>query len=126
MRKFQHQVDQMLLRHRSFLDITSKIQETSSRVNRALMKAVTECGCIEVHAKQQRFDKHLFSKDQSARLDSHLFHQLCDSCSDIVQTEIGKNLFYLAALANLLSISLDRVIEQEMKNLTTLGHFNFH
>lgn len=122
--KFQQQVDQVLLRHRSFLDITSKTQESSARVNRALMKAITECGCIEVHAKQQSFDETLFCKKKFNRLDSHLLHELCESCREIVQTEIGKTLFYLAALCNLLNLSLDDIIEHEMNHLSTLGYFN--
>jgi NTP pyrophosphatase (non-canonical NTP hydrolase) len=49
---------------------------------------------------------------------------LCEQCLETVQTEIGKNLFYLTALCNLLEISLPEVMEKESKKLTTLGVFN--
>ena len=45
---FQANVEKYLIRHRSVLDIMSKYQESTARVNRALAKAVTECGCISI------------------------------------------------------------------------------
>jgi hypothetical protein len=39
----QNTVDEYLLRHRSIMDILTKIQESSARINRAVAKSVTEC-----------------------------------------------------------------------------------
>jgi len=50
---FQNDVNESLLRHKSILDIITKYSESSSRVNRALAKAVTKCGCIKISAKKQ-------------------------------------------------------------------------
>jgi NTP pyrophosphatase (non-canonical NTP hydrolase) len=124
LQSFQQQVADLLLRHRSFLDVTSKLQESGARVNRALMKAVTECGCIKVSAQRQNFPQDVPVQDWKDRLDTHLSGRLCDLCLDVVKMEMGKNLFYLAALCNLLDMSLSEVVEQESAKLSTLGVFN--
>lgn len=121
---FQQQVSDLLLRHRSFLDVSSKFQESNARVNRALMKAVTDCGCIKVDAGRQSFPEDSSLSEWKEQLKTHLSGQLCDHCSDVVKSEMGKNLFYLTALCNLLEINLQDVIEQESNNLSTLGVFN--
>ena len=48
---FQNDVSESLLRHKSIIDVLTKYSESSSRVNRAVAKAVTNCGCIEINAK---------------------------------------------------------------------------
>jgi hypothetical protein len=123
LQSFQKQVSNLLIRHRSFLDVTSKITESGARVNRALMKSVTECGCIEVSGKKQNFPGDLRDERSLECLRTHLSGRLCDHCRDIVQTELGKNLFYLAALCNLLDFSLVEVLERESSKLSTLGVF---
>jgi hypothetical protein len=121
---FQELVSDLLLRHRSFLDVISKFQESNSRVNRALMKAVTECGCIHVEAGRQEFPKDQSVHEWKHHLKTHLSGKLCDHCMEIVTSEMGKNLFYLTALCNLLNIPLTEVIKQESDQLATLGVFN--
>jgi hypothetical protein len=121
---FQEKVSELLLRHRSFLDVTSKLQESNSRVNRALMKAITECGCIKVEAGRQNYPKDVPVAEWKNHFKTHLSGQLCDPCLDVVKAEMGKNLFYLTALCNLLNISLAEVIKQETDHLATLGVFN--
>ncbi|SFJ37147.1 DUF1573 domain-containing protein [Thermoflavimicrobium dichotomicum] len=121
---FQQQVSELLLRHRSFLDVTSKFQESNARVNRALMKAITECGCIKVQGERQLFPQNASLSLWKKQLKTHLSGELCDHCLDIVKAEMGKNLFYLAALCNLLEINLTDVINQEANKLSTLGIFN--
>ncbi|GGA53488.1 hypothetical protein GCM10007416_28250 [Kroppenstedtia guangzhouensis] len=119
---FQQQVADLLLRHRSVLDVSSKFQESNSRVNRALMKSVTECGCIRIQAARQPFTEG--TPLEETNLDSHLSGLLCDHCLEVVKTEMGKNLFYLAAMCNLLEIRLDEVVKEESEKLSTLGVFN--
>ncbi|RAL23221.1 DUF1573 domain-containing protein [Thermoflavimicrobium daqui] len=121
---FQHQVSELLLRHRSFLDVISKFQESNARVNRALMKSITECGCIKVQGERQPFPQDAAISLLKKRLKTHLDGKLCDNCLDIVKAEMGKNLFYLAALCNLLEMNLSDVIDQESSKLNTLGVFN--
>ena len=53
---FQDQASQALIRHKSILDIMAKVDQYSSRINRAVVKSATSCGCIEIHATKQNFD----------------------------------------------------------------------
>lgn len=121
---FQHQVSELLLRHRSFLDVISKFQESNARINRALMKSVTECGCIEIIANRQHYPSEGRIWAWKDALKKHIHGELCDQCQDVIKTEIGKNLFYLAALCNHLSIDLEEILNEESSNLSTLGVFH--
>lgn len=121
---FQTQVSELLIRHRSVLDVMSKVQETASRINRSLTKAITECGCVEVVAKKQTYDSSKNLEDHKSQLDTHFSGPLCEHCRDVVTAELGKNLFYLTALCNITDIKLEDVIEQESERLNTLGVFN--
>lgn len=124
LQSFQRQVSGLLLRHRSVLDVSSKFQESTPRVNRALMKAVTECGCIGIRAARQPFDETPPLDEAKDSLKTHLSGKMCDACLDVIRAEMGKNLFYLTAMCNLLEIRLEEVVEQESKKLSTLGVFN--
>jgi hypothetical protein len=122
--QFQDQVSELLLRHRSLLDVLSKHQQAGAGVNRSVIKAITECGCVEVDAKKQAYDTEL-SADQLRKLtETHVKGTLCDQCMDNVVSQIGKDLFYLSALGNLLHIDLDEVLEKESQKCHTLGLFN--
>ncbi|MFC4075445.1 DUF1573 domain-containing protein [Salinithrix halophila] len=121
---FQQQVSELLLRHRSFLDVSSKFQESNSRINRAVTKSVTECGCMEIQASCQPFQGDLPLTEMKDQVHTHLSGRLCDHCLDVVKEEMGKNLFYMTALCNLLDISLEEVVEKEANKLSTLGVFN--
>ena len=54
---FQNDVSESLLRHKSILDVITKYTESSSRINRAVAKAVTNCGCIQDKCKKAMFAK---------------------------------------------------------------------
>lgn len=122
--EFQEQVSQLLIRHRSILDVLSKTQESTARVNRALTKAVTECGCVEVTAHKQPYDPGKTLQENQSHLDTHFSGPLCEHCREVLTAELGKNLFYLAALCNITDIQLSDVIETEARRLNTLGVFN--
>ncbi|EET85405.1 conserved hypothetical protein [Clostridium carboxidivorans P7] len=49
---FQNAVDESLLRHKSILDIMTKLQESNARINRAIAKSITNCGCIKLTAEK--------------------------------------------------------------------------
>ncbi len=121
---FQEQVSQLLIRHRSVLDVISKTQESCARVNRALTKAITECGCVEVNAQKQAYDPTKSINDHSDHLSTHFAGSLCEHCKEILTAELGKNLFYLSALCNLSNIKLSEVLKAESEKLNTLGVFN--
>lgn len=118
---FQSTVDSHLLRHRSILDILTKYQESASRVNRAVAKAVTSCGCVEIHAKKQEIPVDISLSRLKEYMDSHISGILCDQCRDVIGKEIGNQLFFMASLANVLDISLDEILENEEQKMTTLG-----
>jgi len=77
---------------------------------------------IDAHKKSLPEDA-AFS-DLKDLLDSQTKGELCDNCRDILETELGKQLFYIAALANTLDLNLKDVIEKEEKKLSTLTIFN--
>jgi NTP pyrophosphatase (non-canonical NTP hydrolase) len=121
---FQTQVSDLLIRHRSVLDVMSKVQETAARINRSLTKAITECGCVEVVARKQSYDPNKSLQENKLNLDTHFSGSLCEHCRDVITAELGKNLFYLTALCNIADIKLSDVIDKESDRLNTLGVFN--
>jgi len=124
LQSLQDQVANLLLRHRSLLDILSKYGQSDSSVNLAVTKAITECGCLELHAKRQPYHSDMDVNQARQRLESHVQGHLCDNCKDIVKGELGKHLFYMSALCNLLDTKLDDVVKQELSKCQTLGIFN--
>lgn len=121
---FQEQVDEYLIRHRSILDILSKLQESTARVNRAIAKAVTTCGCIGVNAGKQKFPADVGLSEIRAYLDTHLEGALCERCREAVETEIGSALFYTAGLCSVLGLDLDAIQKKEHSRIKSLGIFN--
>ncbi|KLU61494.1 hypothetical protein CEB3_c21740 [Peptococcaceae bacterium CEB3] len=122
--QFQETVRSLLIRHQSILDVLSKGQEASARVNRAVVKSVTSCGCLAVEAHKKRIPEDASVYDLKLLLDSNLQGELCANCRDTIQAELGKQLFYIAALANTLGISLEDVLKGEINKLSTLTIFN--
>ncbi len=123
--EFQNAVSEVLIRHHSVLDVLSKFQEACARTNRATTKAVTGCGCISVEAKKQSIPPEISLLELKEYFGSHLNGELCPSCREIVETELGKTLFYMAALCNLLDVNLYDVFLKEHDKLSTLRIFNF-
>lgn len=121
---FQAKVSDLLLRHRSLLDILSKIDQTSASVNRSVTKAVTDCGCISIHASKQPFELVSSIEHANENITNHVSGALCEQCHDYVQAQLGRNLFYLTALCSQLGINLQEVLNNETDRCTTLGLFN--
>lgn len=121
---FQEAVSRCLVRHKSILDCTSKLDEASARVNRAIAKAVTACGCLKISATRQTFPSCASFSELRNYTTSHLEGSLCPECRDVLESEIGRTLFYLAALCDLLDLNMEEVMEQERGRLSTLGIFN--
>ncbi|NLY44615.1 MAG: DUF1573 domain-containing protein [Tissierella sp.] len=121
--KFQEQVSNSLIRHKSILDIMTKLDEFNARVNRAVAKSVTSCGCISIHAEKQNFDGELF-KDFSDSVSSHLHGALCGSCKDVLEEEVGNYLFYLASLCNTMDLNLHDIMLKEYERNKLLGKYS--
>lgn len=123
---FQDSVGELLVRHKSILDVLTKFQESQSRVNRAVVKAVTTCGCIEINSKKQKYSDEISLQELKNYMDNHLSGKLCDNCRDVIEKELGNNLFYVAALCNLLDISMYDVLLKEYEKINTLGIYNMY
>ncbi len=121
---FQANVQENLVRHYSIMDITSKFQETNARVNRALCRAVTDCGCINISASKQLLPDDCSFEDVREHIHSHLTGQLCENCREVMEAEVGQNLFYLAGLCNALGLDLEDILDKEGKRVNTLGMFH--
>lgn len=122
--EFQDIVSKYSVRHKSILDILSKTQESNSKINRALIKSVINCGCIKIEADKISWPTDASLSEVSSYLDSHVQGELCADCKEIVTEEIGKLLFYISALCNTTSIHLSDVLEKEQKKIEMLGKFN--
>lgn len=122
---FQNSVNDSLLRHKSILDIITKYTESSARVNRAVAKAVTNCGCIKISARKQNLPEDNSLDTMSDCLDSHIEGSLCENCREVIEREMGNNLFYLTSLCNDLDINLYDVLLKENDKINTLGKFTF-
>lgn len=121
---FQNVVGDLLMRNRSLLDIISKVQSSTARVNRAVIKAVTHCGCVQIDGKKQTFPGEASMEELPDLLSSQVSGKLCPNCLATIEKEIGGALFYLAALSNTLDISLYDVILKEKEALSTLGSYS--
>lgn len=120
---FQEQVDNVLIRHKSILDIMTKLSEYNSRINRAVAKSVTVCGCIKINASKQDYSQDSLEKLKDS-VKSHVEGNLCESCREIIDKEIGSYIFYLAALCNTLDLNLDSILNKEYDIIKTLGLFS--
>ncbi|MCF6465851.1 DUF1573 domain-containing protein [Clostridium sp. Cult2] len=120
---FQKQVEDVLIRHRSILDIITKLDEYTSRINRAVIKSVTYCGCIEIHATKQDYNKESLEEIKN-NMKNHIQGNLCPSCKEILEEEIGAYIFYLSALCNALDIKISDAVLKEYSNMKTLGIFS--
>ena len=121
---FQDQVDTYLIRHRSILDVLSKLDESTARINRAVAKAVTTCGCITINATRQQYPVDVSLADVKSYLNTHLSGTLCDRCRETIETEIGSSLFFTAGLCSLLDLQLEKIQEKQHSRINTLGVFN--
>ena len=121
---FQNSVDQFLIQHRSILDVITKYQESNARVNRAIAKAVTQCGCIKIKAKKQVVPSTTKLMEIHKFMDTHIEGSLCESCKEIIETELGSNLFYSTAMCNMLNLDFNNIIKKEEERISTLGIYN--
>ncbi len=121
---FQKTVSLHLIRHRSILDVMTKYQDACSRVNRALAKAVTNCGCLRIDAEKQDLPADASLSEMSEYVKSHLEGHLCPNCEEVIEEELGKSLFFTAAICTLTGIDLHTLIKQENDRISTLGFFS--
>ncbi|MBC8591616.1 DUF1573 domain-containing protein [Wansuia hejianensis] len=120
---FQNHVSKFLVRHKSILDIMSKMEEYNARINRAVVKSVTSCGCISINGKKQYFDASSY-EDLANVVNSHLEGKLCEVCKENLELEIGNYLFYLGGICNTLDLDLVDIMCKEFERNETLGVYS--
>jgi hypothetical protein len=121
---FQSTVANLPTRHKSILDILTKLQDSNSRVNRAVVKSATSCGCISIVADRQEYPEGLTFDRMNELLDDHVDGKLCGNCRNALIKELGNHLFYLTKLANTFELKLDDVLLKEIDTLSVLGKFS--
>ncbi len=121
---FQDTVSEYLLRNRSVLDVMTKLQDATTRVNRAIAKSVTYCGCISIEASKQEIPEDASIDELAGYVKSHIVGELCSNCRDIVETELGNALFYLTAVSCLLGLDVGRALKKENDRISTLGLYS--
>ena len=122
--EFQKTVSEFLVQNRSILDVMTKLQDAATRVNRALAKTVTACGCLRVEASKQELPEDVTFSHVAEYVQSHLQGKLCPNCADVIETELGNAMFYLAATCCLLNLDLKNVLERENDRINTLGVYS--
>lgn len=121
---FQYTSQDLLIRNKSILDLLTKMTDSSARIARTLAKAVTQCGCVRIYAKKQEFSDITNLDEMKNHMQSHIEDSLCENCRDLLEKDIGRNLFYLAAICNTLDLNLYDIIIKELKRLKLLGKYS--
>jgi hypothetical protein len=122
--EFQEAVQEGLVRHRSILDVVSKFQDSGVRVSRAIYKAATNCGCIRINTQKPQVPPDISLQQLKTYMDDHVEGELCPHCREVLEDEIGRVLFYMAAMANLLDLNVYDVLIREHKKVSALGMYH--
>ena len=121
---FQKTVSEFLVRNRSILDVMTKLQDSATRVNRALAKTVTSCGCLRIEASKQELPDDVSFSQVADYVKSHIEGELCPNCADVIESELGNAIFFIAATCCLLDIDMKDVLERENDRINTLGVYS--
>lgn len=115
---FQDTVSKFHIWNKSVLDIMTKLQSASAKINRTVVKSVTSCGCIEIDGKKSMIT---FEKQQDG---TQIKGVLCDECRSNLEREIGEGFYYMISLCNALNLNVDKIIQKETDRVKTLGKYN--
>jgi hypothetical protein len=124
--QFQNKVDEVLVRHASILDIITKQSQTSATVNRAVVKSITNCGCVSIETDKKEVPSEIEYSEIQAFTKTHITGELCPVCKEKIEQELGNNLFYLAALCNQLDLNLYDALVKEYNKLSALGKYTLY
>jgi hypothetical protein len=58
-------------------------------------------------------------------MSTHVKGKLCEHCTEVLEDEIGRNLFYVAALCSILNLNLHDILVKEKERVACLGMYNF-
>jgi predicted house-cleaning noncanonical NTP pyrophosphatase (MazG superfamily) len=119
---FQQSVDDNLIRHRSVLDIMTKLQESNARLNRAIVKAATSCGCISIKSTSMFVPEGITTyREMKNHMDDHIDGELCEICGEAIETELGRCMFYFSALLNTFNFDLEKIMDKEQSRIEAMG-----
>ncbi len=121
---FQYTAQELLVRNKSILDLITKFQDSNSRVNRAIIKSVTQCGCLTISAHKQDIPEDASFDEMKNSAAAHVEGTLCENCRDAVERDMGRNVFYLASLCNALDLNMYDIILKENDRIRMLGKYN--
>lgn len=123
---FQSFVNTILIRNKSILDQTTKLQDACTHLCRNISKSATSCGCICINAHKQPYPilEDVSMEDLKQLMETHVEGKLCPKCEELVEKEMGRLLFYLAAMANTFDLSLSDILTNEKKRTELLGKFS--
>ena len=124
---FQTFINDILIRNKSILDQTTKLQDACTHLCRNISKSATTCGCISIDAHKQPYPpttSDLSLEDLKSLMSTHINGELCPNCQELIEKEIGRVLFYLGAIANTMDLSLSDILEHEKKHTELLGKFS--
>lgn len=122
--EFQYTSNDLLIRNRNILDSMTKMSDSCARISRTLVKAATHCGCINITGEKQQTSGVSNIDEMKHHMKSQVKGSLCDNCRDLLEKEMGRNLFYLAAICNALDLNLYDIIIGELDRLKLLGKYN--
>ncbi|TCT14385.1 hypothetical protein EDC18_106189 [Natranaerovirga pectinivora] len=104
--------------NKSILDQITKLSEYSNKINRSIIKACTQCGCLKIEGKKLDFET---AHDE---LDTQCYGNICPDCKEFVEKNMGSCLYYLAALCNTLDLNLYDILLKEVKKVDLLRKYN--
>lgn len=124
--EFQNYIDTVLIRNKSILDQTTKLQDSCTHLCRTISKAATTCGCITIEAHKQIYtlSENSSLEEIQKMMNTHVIGKLCPSCEELFEKELGRALFYLATIANTFDVSLSDVLEKEKYRTELLGKYS--
>ncbi len=120
---FQSKVSLLIARNNNILDILTKFQDSSGKINRSVVKSATGCGCVKINAEKAIFDIERI-KTLSPKELSGIKGEICIYCRERIENEIGETLFYLAGLCNALELSMKDIMKKELSNVEMLGKYS--
>ena len=124
--EFQNAVQDVTIRHSSLLDIITKLNQGISDTNRAVVKSVTNCGCISLNTKKPEMPQNITLEEMKNYQHDYIDGQLCKDCQNVIEEELGNTFFYIAALCNKLDLNIYDILLKEYSNITTLGKFSLY
>ena len=119
----QQKADEYLLANPSVLQILLQMQQNALRLNQATLRAANTCGCIKLGTDKLPSVGSLNWQQLNQQPTGDKLAGLCPECRHEIKDKLGSLLFYAAALANSMDISLDDLVETEITKLDLLGYF---